>query len=41
MYKGFFVRKLLNLLAVGFIVRGLASVEKMAGRYSKSADSLA
>lgn len=40
MYKGFFVRKLPALLAVGFIVKGLASVEKTAGAYSKNADSL-
>ena len=35
------MRKLPALLAVGFIVKGLASVEKVAGGYSKSADSLA
>ena len=33
------MRKLPDLLAVGFIVNGLASMEKMAGGYSKSADS--
>ena len=39
MYKGFFVRRLPDLLAVGFIVNGLARVEKMAGGHLKTAGS--